>query len=227
MNILDVKKEGSVYVVTMTAGDNGNSFTADVLKQHEETLDEIEAGGENAALVLTANHEKLWCTGINLDWLVTQPPDYFPEFATLLDRFLFRWAFVNIPTIGCITGHAFAGGALLAATLDFRVMRNDRGWICYPEVDVKIPFTPLMSELIRLYMPPHVLREMALTGKRMGADEAASHGMVEGAYPPDNLFVAAMEIAEKTAAKDRATYTAIKRGLRQSLKPLCPPAPGA
>jgi enoyl-CoA hydratase/carnithine racemase len=220
MATLDLTKEGSVYVLTMINGDQANTFTADVLDEYHSVLDEVEASTDNAALVLTSNHEKNWSTGINLEWLITHPPEYFPEFAGLLDKFLLRWALLNLPTVGCLTGHTFAGGALMAATLDFRVMREDRGWFCYPEVDIKIPFSPIMSELLKLYMDPGVLRTMALTGKRVGGAEAAHMKLVDAAFPESELLPKAMELAGMLAQKDRVTYTNIKRGMRASLAAL-------
>ncbi len=37
---------------------------------------------------------------------------------------------------------------MLFAATDFNYMRQDRGRICYPEVDIKIPFTNFMYDLI-------------------------------------------------------------------------------
>jgi enoyl-CoA hydratase/carnithine racemase len=47
-----------------------------------------------------------------------------------------------LPTVATITGHAFAGGALLALACDYRVMREDRGFFCLPETDIRLVFTP-------------------------------------------------------------------------------------
>ena len=52
--------------------------------------------------------------------------------------------------------HAYAGGALIASACDFRTMRADRGRFCFPEVDIKIPFTPIMTEIVRLLPNPTI-----------------------------------------------------------------------
>ncbi len=214
MATLDLKKQGSVYILTMINGEQANTFTADVLEEYHEVLDEIEASSGNAAVVLTSNDPKAWSTGINLEWLITQPVTYHEEFKGLMDKFLMRWALLNIPTVGCLTGHTYAGGALLASTLDFRYMREDRGWFCFPEVDIKIPFTPLMHELVEQLTDNHTIRHLLLTGKRVGGAEAAELRIVDGVYPIDELFDKSMEMAELLAGKDRATYTNIKTRYR-------------
>ncbi len=214
---MDLRKEGSVLVLTLTNGDEANTFTEEVLKEYLEVFDEIEATPGNASLVITSNSPKYWCTGINLDWLKEKPKEYFLEFASLMDKVYLKATLLNLPTVGCLTGHTFAGGAILAAALDFRFMREDRGWFCFPEVDLQIPFSMLMQEIVEMLPNPHAVRELILTGKRIGGHEAAELKIVDGAYPPDELFEKTMEFARMLAEKDRGTYTRIKHTWRRNI----------
>lgn len=220
MSVLDLKKEGSVYILTMINGDKQNTFTDEILQEYHRVLDEVEATTENAALILTSDHPKYWTNGINLEWLVTKPQEYHMEFAALLDAFYLKWALLNLPTVGCLTGHAYAGGAILASTLDFRLMREDRGWICFPEVDIRIPFTPTMQAVLALLPNKQARRDMMLTGKRLGGKEAAELKIVDEALPAEDLFNRAMELAQMLAQKDRKTYSLIKNGMRPQLMAL-------
>ena len=58
---------------------------------------------------------------------------------------LARFLTLPVPTAAAVVGHAFGAGAMLALAHDFRVMRADRGYFCFPEVDIRIPFTPGMA----------------------------------------------------------------------------------
>ena len=122
-----------------------------------------------------------------------------------------------MPTIGCLTGHVYAGGAILATTLDFRLMREGRGFFCFPEVDIKILFSPIMYEILRLLPDHYALNELVLTGKRVGGKEALAMKIVSAVYPEETLYDKAMALATELAKKDRRTYAHIKRGLRQAL----------
>ena len=217
MKYFDIEKKDHVYVVSMTNGDDQNRVTDEVLQEHHDVLDQLEKEPDDAAVVLTSPHEKFWSNGIHLEWLMQQDPAIIPEFKLAIDRVLLRWALLDRPTIACITGHAFGAGAILAATFDFRTMRSDRGYFCFPEVDVNIPFTPLMQEVIQDLVSPDKLRELALTGKRVGGEEAKQIGLVHECATMDNLMDVTLEMATVLGQKNRATYGAIKHGLKRRL----------
>jgi enoyl-CoA hydratase/carnithine racemase len=105
----------------------------------------------------------------------------------------------------------------MSTCFDFRLMREDRGFFCFSEVDVRVPFTPLMHEMIATLADYPTLRELMLTGKRIAGPEALAMKVVSAIYPGDVLPAKAMELAEFLAKKDRATYASIKRGLRKGL----------
>jgi enoyl-CoA hydratase/carnithine racemase len=46
-------------------------------------------------------------------------------------------------------GHAFAGGAVLAFSHDFRVMQSEQGWISLPEIFLNISFPPGINEILK------------------------------------------------------------------------------
>jgi len=217
MSSMELTKEGAIYVLTLINGANANTITEDVVCEYNDVLDELEASTENTALILTSDDPKFWCNGVNLDWIVKQPHDYFPKFVQLLDELFLRFALLSMPAVGCLTGHTYAGGSVLATTLDFRIMRKDKGFFCFPEVDIKIPFSPIMYEILRLLTDHYALNELLLTGRRVSGTEALEMKIVSAVYPQETLFKKAMELATSLAKKDRKTYTNIKRGLRQNL----------
>ena len=96
-------------------------------------------------------------------------------------------------------------------------MREDRGWIRFPAVDVRITLTPIMHQIIELLPNEQARRDMLLTGRRVGGKEAAKLHIVDAAYPQKRLFPEAMELARMLAGKDRKTYCALKHGMRWKL----------
>lgn len=217
MKHLKLEQKDSVFIVTMNDGATANTFTEEVLREHMDVCEEIDKSGESGAVILTSSDPKFWTNGINLEWLMTQGADYIPKFKDIIDEMLLRWARLPLPTFACMNGHAFGGGAILACGFDFRFMRQDRGFFCFPEIDVNIPFTDAMHEIIACLPNKQALWELALTGKRMGGEEAKLKGVVTDCYSEAELFPKVFEFAKALSEKNRATYASIKQGLKKNL----------
>ena len=146
-----------------------------------------------------------------------QGSDYIPKFKDIIDEMLLRWARLPLPTVACINGHAFGGGAILACGFDFRFMRQDKGFFCFPEIDVNIPFTDSMHNIIDCLPNKQALWELAFTGKRIGGEEAKQKGIVTDCFAEQDLFPKVMELAKFLSSKNRATYASIKQGLKKKI----------
>lgn len=214
MSAVQLTREGAVWLLTLNQGDNRfNDATLDAL---EAALDTVEASPGNTALVITGADPKFFSNGIDLEGILAQhDPTYLLQtFVPRLDRFLRRMARLPLPVVMAINGHCYAGGALFAATGDVLLMRADRGRLCFPEVDIKLPFTENMTEIVRLLGNPASAWRMAITGVAWGGEEALAAGVIHEALPADALLPRALAVAAELAAKDRATYATIKRRWR-------------
>jgi enoyl-CoA hydratase/carnithine racemase len=203
-------------ILTMVNGGQQNGLTVDVLDEYLALFDEIEASTGPAALVWTSDDPKYWCTGMNLKW-VMEHMDLAEELKKKASTVFVRAALLNLPTVACITGHCYAGGALLAAGCDFRFMRKDKGRICVSEIDVNIPFEGSMHDVFELYPNAQARKEMLLTGKAYGGEEAEKLGIIDYTYSKEDLFPKALQMAEELSKKGRQTYASMKRGMRKGL----------
>jgi len=207
--MIDLTRTDSLFVLTMRSGENRfNDAFVDALTA---ALDTVEAAG--SAALITVGEDKFYSNGLDLDWLTGPGAAEGPTFIRRFLRFLGRWLALPVPTIAAINGHAYAGGGMFALAHDFRVMRADRGFFCLPEVDIGLPFAPGMSALIQAKLDAPVARDLMLTGRRLGGTEALALRVVDDAVAADQLLACAKARAEALAAKNVATYGAIKRGM--------------
>lgn len=219
MSAVQLSREGAVWVLTMTQADN--RFNDASLAEWQAALDTVEASSGPAALVIASADPKFFSNGIDLEGIFAQHgPEYLlKSFVPSLDAFLLRMARFPMPVVMAMNGHAYAGGALLAATGDFRVMRADRGRFCFPEVDIKLPFTPIMDQIVKLLPNPQSAWAMAVTAAAWGGEECLQRGVVDAAVSEQEVLPSAMAMAQQLATKDRATYAAIKRRWRSAFEP--------
>lgn len=200
----------------LTLGEGENRFNPDFLNAVLDALDRIEHETDAATLVVRSSHEKIFCNGIDLAWLapLIQKKDMAAakDFFYLLNRLFRRTLTFPMATVAAITGHAFAGGAIWACAFDFRFMRSDRGFFCFPEVDLGIPFLPGMLALLKKAIPMYKLEEMHHTGVRLTAAECEEHHIVRKACPMETLLPEAMDYA-KGLAKRREVIGEMKARL--------------
>lgn len=153
-----------------------NAFTVDMLARLAAHLDTIERDAQIACVLVTAEGEKAFCSGADINgWGDLTPAEFARHWVRGGHRIFDRLARLCKPTIAVLNGHAFGGGLELAAACDIRVM-TPRATIALPEAAVGIvPGWSGTQRLARL-LPEPVLKEMALFGRRISAERALQFG---------------------------------------------------
>jgi crotonobetainyl-CoA hydratase len=102
------------------------------------------------------------------------------------------------PVIAAVNGLALGGGCELALAADLLVLA-DHAELALPEV--RLGLVPDSGGLLRVpaVLPDRVARDLLLTGRRLGADEAARWGLANRVVPAGELMAAAHELAARIA----------------------------
>ena len=191
----------------LNLGDDENRFSLDFLDEVDGLLDEIDTSAD--ALVTTGTG-KFYSNGLDLDWLLAHG-DQMQAYVGRVQALFTRILTMPMPTAAALNGHAFGAGAMLAMAHDYRVMRGDRGYFCFPEVDIRIPFTPGMAALIQAKLTPAAAVASMTTGRRFGGADAHLLALVDATADEDAVTDAAVGMLAALGAKDGGTLQAIKR----------------
>lgn len=189
-------------------GDDENRFALTFLDDIDDALGQAISDGAQG-LVTTAGG-KFYSNGLDLDWLSAHT-DQAQRYINRVHRLLARTLTLPIPTAAAVVGHAFGAGAMLAIAHDFRVMRDDRGYFCFPEVDIRIPFNPGMAALIQSKLTPRAAVASMTTGRRFGGPDAQQFGIVDVACPAEAVTDTAVGELRPLAGKDPGTLGTIKQ----------------
>ena len=203
---MNLERDGDVFVLSL--GNGENRFNDDFLRDFNAALDEVEAAPSPRALVVTAEG-KIWSNGLDLEWMGRNQDRIAPFLDGVHDMYA-RMLGLGVPNAAAIRGHAFAGGAMLAIAHDFKVMREDRGYFCLPEVEINIPFTPGMTALVQARNLKRSAHEAMTTGRRYGGPEALDAGLVDSAVSLDEVVARAVEWVAPLAKNDGRTLATIK-----------------
>ncbi|MCX5821395.1 MAG: enoyl-CoA hydratase/isomerase family protein, partial [Deltaproteobacteria bacterium] len=119
--------------------------------------------------------------------------------------------------IAAINGHAFGDGTIMACACDFRFMKADRGFFCFPEIDINIPFLPGMLAIVRKAIPYYKLEELAFSGKRTGAAELEAHHVIIKACDNEEVLMREALAFAKTFNKKRPIFGEMKKRMHGSI----------
>jgi enoyl-CoA hydratase/carnithine racemase len=195
-------------IAILDLGDDENRFSPSFLDDIDAQLDDIVASGAHG-LVTTATG-KFYTNGLDLDWLGAHS-EQMQWYVGRVQGLLARMLTFPLPTAAAVVGHAFGAGAMLAVAHDFRVMRADRGYFCFPEVDINIPFTPGMAALIQAKLAPQTAVASMTTGRRFGGTDAQSIGIVDATAAEEAVTAAAVDLLRPLSGKNQQTLGAIKQ----------------
>ncbi|WP_341231424.1 enoyl-CoA hydratase-related protein [Nocardioides salarius] len=202
-----LSQDGALW--TLHLGDDENRFTPAFLDEADGFLVDLAASSEPAALITTGGG-RFYSNGLDLEWLGAHP-ERLGEYVARVQQLFERVLTLPVPTVAAVNGHAFGAGAMLALAHDHRVMREDRGYVCLPEVDIRIPFSPGMNALVMSKLSPRAAVDSIL----FVHDSAAAEIYTLALHDAPPIFTARLgEYAARVqhlAGKDRATLGTIKQ----------------
>ncbi len=219
MSIVDLTYDGTVAVITMNNDQNRQNVA--FANAMCEAFDQALENESTTAIVLTSEGEKYFSAGVDLEWMMERfqadASDDMRGFMYGMNEVFKKCLLVPVPVIAAINGHAFGNGAMLACACDFRFMKSDRGFFCFPEVDVSIPFMPGMIAFVKKAIPYQKFNEWKLTGQRVTAQELEdSHVIQKACADREELMAEAMAFAN-TFNKKRGIFGEHKNRLHKHI----------
>lgn len=178
MSSVHLTQEGKIAELRLDNPAKMNAFTVGMLTELGARLDHIDRDPSIAGVMVTAEGDRAFCTGADINgWGDLTPSEFARHWVRDGHRIFDRLARLSKPTVAVLNGHAFGGGLELAAACDIRVM-TPKATLALPEASVGIvPGWSGTQRLARL-MPEPMLKEMALFGRRISAERALASGFV-------------------------------------------------
>lgn len=216
-----LERRGPLFILNL--GETENRYNFDSIDRLIGLLDEVDSASGDKALVTVATG-KFWSNGLDLDWMIANKIS-LGDLVVRVQELFARVLEAAYPTVAVIQGHCYAAGGMLALAHDARFMREDRGFMCFPEVNIGMAFTLGMEALLRAKLTPQTAHQAMVLGRRFTAPEAVSAGMVDAAFSDADLLERSLEYATSLVGKDAATIRAIKQQLYASTLTLLRTAP--
>lgn len=210
-NLIDVST-GPEPVKVMRLRSGENLFNPSFLGAFHAALDEVEADGDAAGL-LTVGEGRHYSNGFDLAYLGSAERTEVLSFVERACQLLGRVLTFPLPTVAAVNGHAFGIGALLALAHDQRVMNQDRGWMCLPEIELGLQLHPFMQELVVAKASRAAAADAILSARRYGGPDAQAAGLVHEAVPAGEVVDAGRRRLEGRLGRGREITAKLKHDL--------------
>ena len=205
--------DGPVAAITLNRPDKRNAISYELIDDILRALQEVELSPVQI-LILTGSGNA-FCSGMDLDNLRSitgrTEAENRTDSETMARLFRTLYEFPKV-TIAAVNGPAVAGGCGLATLCDFTLASSEAK---FGYTEVRIGFVPAIVStfLLRQVGEKHA-RDLLLTGRIIGAEEAFRMGLANEVVAPDKLLSRARELAASLLQNSPASLLASKRLLR-------------
>ncbi|MGH9774572.1 MAG: enoyl-CoA hydratase/isomerase family protein [Candidatus Acidiferrales bacterium] len=207
---LTLEFDCAIATITLNRPEKRNAISPEMIRELSEALARAERG--EARTVILTGTGKAFCAGMDLDALrslASQTPKQHREDAIQMAEMFRRVYSFPKPLIAAVNGPAIAGGCGLATLADFTLAVPEAK---FGYTETRIGFLPaFVSVFLLRQIGEKRTRELLLTGRIFGAEEARDLGLVTEIVPPENLISRARELAASLAAMSPTSLFVTKR----------------
>jgi enoyl-CoA hydratase len=189
-----------------------NAMNVELLEELGGTLEQL-AGAPPRALVVTGR-EGFFSAGADLKAIPEHGPEQQRRMVTGINRMAVAAYGMPCPAVAAITGHAIAGGMVLALCFDVRIAA-DAGRYGLTEIKVGVPYPQAAIRVVAAELTPHAARRLALGGELTDAAECLRLGVFDEVIDGSQVLDRAVAVAAQLAAMPGDVYVRTKRDLRR------------
>ena len=208
MTITRTTSDG-ISVLTMDDG-KVNALDLGFFNQLDAALDEC---AEDAGVVITGR-PGMFSAGLNVKTMATLDNDGLTELLVQFGRTFLRVWLEPRPVVAAVTGHAIAGGTILAMACDHAVAADGEYAWGLTETTIGFPLPQWIIQIARGNVAANFLDDLLLPGRTVLPEQAVAAGFADEVQPAEQVLEVATAHARELAKLPRSTYAETKRRLR-------------
>ena len=202
-------------LITLNRPEQRNALSTPLLQELTEELERHSARPEVRVVILRANGPA-FSAGHDLRELVDRTLEEEQEVFEVCTRMMEKVQRIPQPVIAAVQGIASAAGCQLVASCDLAIAAEEARFAT-PGVKIGLFCSTPMVALSRNIGRKHAL-EMLMTGLPIDARTAAEWGLVNRVVPADQLYAAALELANQIAASSPLTMRIGKQAFYRQIE---------
>jgi enoyl-CoA hydratase len=197
-------------ILTMRRGVNALDTT--LVQAILRTFRELKAH-DAPPVLLVSGHPRIFSPGWDLKRLAGADREVVRDFLSLFNRLILEVFSYPGPTAAAVSGHAVAGGCLLAAACDLRLMARGRARMGLSELNLGVPVPAGSLHMLRARLGAEVAAQVVRSTSGHDADQAAALGLVQRATTSTRLRPLAERAARGAGERPRQASAEVKASL--------------
>jgi len=188
--------DGTVARITLDDG-KVNAMSLSFFEALGAALDRAER--EKPGAVVITGRPGCFSAGLDLKLLPTLPPDALQRTLLTFGRTMLRVFTFPIPTVAAVSGHAIAGGAMLAFACDLRYVADGAFRLHLNEVQIGLALPTWAMVVAQSAVPHRWHTEAILHGRPYLPADALERSLVTAVVAPERLLAESSEAAARLA----------------------------
>ena len=209
VNYLQVEKHNEISVIKLSRGVI-NAIDTTLVHQLSEALESVKIDPDIRGLVLSSANEKFFSIGFDIPYLYDLSEEEFGSFYHSFNLLCLSLYTLPKPTLAALTGHATAGGCILALCCDQRIIAEGRKLIGLNEIRLGVPVPFIAECILKQIIDGRTVRQIVEGGGFYSPYEALHIGLVDESCPPDRLLITTIEKARELGSHPPQAFAAIK-----------------
>ena len=200
----------TVAIVKLDRGTT-NALNLELLTKLGETLHSVQQDSSVHSLVIASSNEKFFSIGFDIPQLFELAEEDFGVFYRAFNQVCLDLHRLPKPTIAAITGHAVAGGCILALCCDYRLIAEGRKLMGLNEIKLGVPVPYLADCVLQNLVGVRVAREITDSGEFYESAELLRMGMVDQVLPLEQVLPESIAKAGSLGSSSQEAYAMIKQ----------------
>lgn len=212
MTTARLESQGHIAILRLDKP-RGNAIDEPLLDDLEQACRILSKDDGFRGVLLASSHPKVFCPGLDLVTLVAYDRPTLQRFMLRFAQAIWSLYALPKPMVAALSGHALAGGCILALTADHRVLRPGVQ-IGLNEVRLGVPLPWSVSVLLRASLAPQAFGRVALLGNNLTGEEALAAGLVHELADANGFEAVCLARLDEFAARDPRALATTKTYLR-------------
>ena len=162
-------------------------------------------------IVLSSSNDKFLSIGLDIPELFDLSREDFKKFYHSFNQLCLNLYTFPKPIIAAITGHAIAGGCILALCCDYRFIAEGRKLIGLNEIKLGVPVPYPGDCILRQLVGFRHARDIMESGEFFEPDKLIQFGMADNVLPLDQVIPQSIEKVKLLGSFSQNVFQIIKR----------------